>query len=117
MTLSNKNYELLRSFTQIIMPGIIAFYTALAGAWEWSNTEAVVVSLAAFNALLGVLLKASTNKYNQETDGELIVTGYDDETGIPQLRLVVTNDPEEAGVVPKVGRVARLRVKNTAEAV
>lgn len=62
--MSNKMYDRLKWFCQIIIPAIATFYFALAEIWNWGHVEEVVATLTALDAFLGVILGISTANYN-----------------------------------------------------
>lgn len=96
--ISNNAYDLLKRVVTIILPGLGALYAALAVAWDWSNTDAVLATLAAFAVFGGVLMKFSDNSYKNSEgkyDGVLAIVGHDPDTGIPNLQLTVSASMEE----------------------
>lgn len=66
MKMSNKMYDLLKKLAMIILPGLGALYFTLAGIWNLPFGEQVVGTIAAVTTFLGVILDASTRKYNKE---------------------------------------------------
>lgn len=65
--MSNKVYDILKYFTQIVIPAIGTLYFALAGIWGFPFGEEVVGTLTAIDTFLGVLLGISSAKYYKET--------------------------------------------------
>lgn len=63
MIISNQVYDTLKWIAQYLLPGLGAFYAAMAGIWGLPYGEEIVGTLAAVNAFLGVLLGLSTAKY------------------------------------------------------
>lgn len=66
MKMSNKMYDLLKKLAMIILPGLGALYFTLAGIWGLPYGEQVVGTIAAITTFLGVVLDASSRKYNKE---------------------------------------------------
>lgn len=66
MKMSNKMYDLLKKLAMIILPGLGTLYFTLAGIWNLPFGEQVVGTIAAITTFLGVVLDASTRKYNKE---------------------------------------------------
>lgn len=64
MMLSNRTYDLLKPFTQIILPGLITLWLALSGIWDWSYVEEVAGTMGAINVFFGLLLGLSGRTYN-----------------------------------------------------
>lgn len=94
--LSNNVYNKLKPFVQIVLPAIATLYFTLAQIWNLPNPEGVVATIAALTTFLGVILGLSTKSWNNSDskyDGELVTTGVDPDTGIPDLQLNVTSDP------------------------
>lgn len=109
-------YDKLKVLVQVVLPGVITLYTALAGLWEWSNTLQVVGTLGALNTFLGLLVGASSSKFNaaqaikaeRKQAGFISATGgFNELSGHPDLALTLTKDPaeilEKGEVTLKVG--------------
>lgn len=102
--ISNTKYELLKKFVTLILPGFATLYAAVAAAWGWPNTDAVLATLVALAAFGGVLLKFAENSYDNSDakyDGAMAVTGYDPDTGIPDLELTMFPSSDAATLVAK----------------
>jgi hypothetical protein len=96
--ISNKTYDLLKRFVTVVLPAFATLYAALAAVWGLPSSEAVVATCAALATFGGVLLNASGKSWNNSDgkyDGELVATGVDEDTGLPDLRLNITRDPSE----------------------
>jgi len=96
--ISNKQYDLLKRTVTIGLPGVATLYAALAALWNWSNTDAVLGTLVAITTFGGVVMRFATNSYDNSDgkyDGQLVTTGYDPDTGIPNLQLDISGDPNE----------------------
>jgi len=94
--ISNKTYNLLKKVVTLVLPAAATLYAALAAVWELPNPEAVVATFAAVATFCGVLLNVSGSSWDNSDskyDGELITTGEDPDTGLPNLQLVVSTDP------------------------
>ena len=68
MKMSNKMYDLLKKLAMIILPGLGALYFTIAGIWGLPFAEQVLGTIAAISTFLGVVLDASTRKYNKENE-------------------------------------------------
>lgn len=64
--MSNKVYNILKYIAMIVLPAVATLYAALAAAWGWPHTEAVVTTITAIDAFMGALLQISTNAYNKK---------------------------------------------------
>jgi hypothetical protein len=93
--LSNKTYDVLKKVVTLVLPALATLYAALAAVWELPNPQAVLATFAAVATFGGVLLHVSTTSWDNSTgkyDGELITTGRDPDTGLPNLQLKITSD-------------------------
>lgn len=109
--LSNETYNFLKQLVRVWLPALGVFYITLAQIWDLPNPEAVAATIMAVATLLGVLLNVSTSSWNNSEakyDGELVVTANDQDTGIPDLQLVVKRDPNELAAK----RTVRLRMSD-----
>ena len=66
MKLSNKLYDILKYIALIVLPALGTFYFAIAKIWGFPYASEIVGTISAVDALLGALLKISTENYNQE---------------------------------------------------
>lgn len=64
--MSNKNYDILKYITQIVLPAIGTLYFALAGIWGFPYGEQIVGTITAVDAFLGLVLGISTSNYNKK---------------------------------------------------
>ena len=78
--MSNKVYDVLKWVAQILLPALGTLYFALASIWGFPAAEAVVGTITAVDAFLGVLLGISTASYNSQAE-EKISTAIDHEDG------------------------------------
>lgn len=75
--ISNKVYDVLKFLSLILLPAVATLYFALAAIWHLPAANEVVGSIVAVDTFLGVLVKFSTNSYNNSEgkyDGSIIVT-------------------------------------------
>lgn len=112
--MTNKLYDRAKWVNAVAFPAVITLYLTLSATWNWPYTEQVGASLGAVNLCLGALLVRSSKKHKEmmndpaNMDGYLTVVGHDEDTGLPDLRLTVTRDPNEI----TQENVARLKVGN-----
>lgn len=66
MKMTNKTYDVLKFFAQIILPAAGTLYFALANIWGLPLGEEVVGTITAVDAFLGAVLGISTAQYNKE---------------------------------------------------
>jgi hypothetical protein len=90
--LNDATYDVLRRFVELIIPGLAAFYAAVALIWGWGYIAEVAGTAAAATVLGGVLLKFARQGY--EPSKEVPPGGYDgkvvedvNDEGLPVLRL------------------------------
>lgn len=96
---SSKLYDRLKWIAQIALPAVGALYFGLAQIWGLPEGENVVGSIVVLDTFLGALLGFSSKQYNDNPDnyaGYISTTGgVDPDTGIPDIKLVVRQHPEE----------------------
>ena len=87
MTLSNKAYDTLKWFGQILLPGLGTLYFAIAGIWGLPYCEQIVGTLSAITVFIGMLLGLSAAKY--PGDGTIKTQGatYKTKLSIPMDEL------------------------------
>lgn len=98
LRLNNKTYDVLKYIALIVLPAFATMYLGFGQLWEWPATDKVVASIVLFNTFLGIVLQINTVRYNNDPnslDGFLDATGVHPDTGLPNLKLVVTTPPEE----------------------
>ena len=96
--ISNGIYNKLKPVATTVLPAMAALYITLASLWELPNPDKVAASIAAVNAFLGVILGISTKSWNNSDakyDGDLTFTGTDEDTGYPDMQLLIKRDPNE----------------------
>lgn len=63
MILSNRTYDVLKYFAQVVLPALGTLYFALSQIWGLPYGEEIVGTITAIDTFLGVLLKISSNNY------------------------------------------------------
>lgn len=95
---SNGVYDKLKFVALIVLPAIATLYLGLGQLWNWENSAQIAGSITLISTALGTILQISTTKYNNSpasADGVLVATGYDEDTGIPNLQMTITTPPEK----------------------
>ena len=64
--MSNKVYDILKYIAQIVLPALGTLYFALAQIWNLPYGEEIVGTITAIVTFLGVVLKISSNKYQEK---------------------------------------------------
>ena len=64
--MSNKTYDILKYFAQVVIPAISALYFGLATIWGLPYGEEIVGTLAVVDTFLGALLGISTAQYKKQ---------------------------------------------------
>lgn len=64
--MSNKLYDILKFFAQIVLPAMATLYFALAQIWGLPFGEEVVGTITAVDAFLGALLGLASANYKKE---------------------------------------------------
>lgn len=77
--MSNKLYDILKKFVQLVLPAAGTLYFTLASVWGLPAAEQVVATLAAIATFLGVVLQLSSNQFNKVNDitgstGDMVIT-------------------------------------------
>lgn len=94
--LSNKAYNVMKWFTQILLPAIGSLYFGMANIWSLPSAENVVGSLALITTFLGIVLGLTTRAYNKseaDTDGKMLVSTTTEGTKVFSLEL--DTDPQD----------------------
>lgn len=99
--LTNKVYDRLKFFVQIVIPAAMTAYATIAALWGLGYTDKIVGTLAALNLFFGIVLGVSKSRYNPDTD----VT-YDG------TMVVNENDPNKDIFTLKIDAVALADLKN-----
>ena len=93
--LSDKTYNKLRIFVEILLPALSTLYFTLAQIWGLPNPEKIVGTIAAITTFLGLLLRSARKSYDKSDakyDGHLNVT---EEDGKKKFSLDLMSDPEK----------------------
>lgn len=61
--LSNHVYDILKTWTTWVLPGLAALYSSLAFFWDFPHVEKIVGSIAAVNTFLGLAVQSLSKKY------------------------------------------------------
>jgi hypothetical protein len=101
--LSDAQYDTLRRFVQIIIPGLGTLYAAFALLWHWGYIAEVTGSATALAVFGGVVLKFARDGYvpaneqpgtdAQSYDGEVALSGVA-EDGTPIAQIQLTEDAQ-----------------------
>ena len=65
MLLTNKAYDVLKYFAQIVLPALGTLYFALSSIWGLPYGEEIVGTITAIDAFLGALLGVSSAQYKK----------------------------------------------------
>lgn len=65
MSLSNKQYDVLKWIAQILLPALGVMYFALAGIWGFPYGEQVIGTITVLDTFLGALLGINSAEYNK----------------------------------------------------
>jgi len=63
---NNKVYDVLKFIAQIVLPAIGTFIFSLKTVWGIPYAQEIVGTLTAVDGLLGVFLKAASDRYHRE---------------------------------------------------
>lgn len=77
---TNSLYDKLQFIAQVFLPALATFWFAVGGIWGLPNTGEIVGTITAADAMLGLLLRASSKKYYEtgaNFDGDVIVQPED----------------------------------------
>lgn len=64
--MSNKLYDILKYFAQIVLPALGTLYFALASIWKLPYGEEIVGTITAIDTFLGALLMISNENYKKK---------------------------------------------------
>lgn len=67
--MSNSVYDVLKYIAQIVLPACATLYATLAQIWSLPFAEPIPLTIMAVDTFLGVMLKISTDHYEDETYG------------------------------------------------
>lgn len=107
--LSNEVYDKLKFLTQVILPGVGALYFALAGLWDLPSADAVVGTIVAVDAFLGLFLGASTKQYmntDARFDGAVNISQHPEDENASNLHVQLdpTSLAQKDEITVKVNR-------------
>lgn len=118
--MSDKTYEFLKKFVQVILPALSAAYFALSEIWGLPNPEKVVGSIAVLSTMLGVCLGISSSTYKAlggATVGTIVVKD-DGQKKSYLLELDGLDDPEDIeNLTSATFKVEQRATKSVAKAV
>lgn len=63
--MSNKLYDTLKFFAQIVLPALAAFYVTVAGLWGLPYPKEISGTIMAFDTFLGAVLMISSAQYKK----------------------------------------------------
>lgn len=66
--MSNRVYDILKFFAQILLPAIATLYFALAQIWNLPYAEQIVGTITAIDAFLGAILGISSVNYKKRLE-------------------------------------------------
>ena len=72
--MNNQTYDILKRVALIVIPAIATFVNAVGMVWGVPYTNEATATITAFGVLLGAALGVSSNNYEPETHGNLVVT-------------------------------------------
>lgn len=78
VNISDALYNRLKWATQYLLPAVAVFYVSISEIWDLGHGAQVLGTIAAVEALMGVVLGLSSRAYNhdeQRFDGAVIETG------------------------------------------
>lgn len=76
--MNNQTYDILKRVALIVVPALATFVNAVGIVWGVPHTNEVVATITALGVFLGAALGISSNNYEPETHGNLVVTKHDD---------------------------------------
>jgi Putative phage holin Dp-1 len=96
--LSNSTYDILKRLVTFYLPALAVLYAVLSAVWDLPSTEVVLVILATLATLGGFVLNTSSKSWDYSDakyDGDLVITGDDPDTTMPNITLNIRTDPNE----------------------
>lgn len=105
--LGSSTYNKLKWLAIVGFPAFGAAYFGLSDLWSLPKATEVLGTLNIVGVLLGSLLGFSTRNYNKAENAEpeagiLAITGYNEDTGNPDLEFTVTKDPVDLANKSKI---------------
>lgn len=107
--ITGKTYDVLKFIAMVVLPGAATLYLGLGQLWDLDGTSQVVGTIVLANTFLGTVLQLNSRSFYKDDsnyDGFLSSSSNDPDTGIPNLKMTVTKDPNEI----LAGDVMRLKV-------
>lgn len=105
--ISNRTYDFWKYVAQIFLPAFGALYFGLSQIWGLPKGGEVVGTITVIDTFLGVLLKLSTNQYNNSEakyDGKIDVMESDGENTTLGVSMNPASVASKKEVVFKVDR-------------
>lgn len=65
---SHGTYEILRTFVEVLLPGLSTLYVALAAIWGLPGEDEVSQTVAAFTVFLGLIVRLARRTYNKSDE-------------------------------------------------
>ena len=76
--MNNQTYDILKRVALIVIPALATFVNAVGIVWGVPYTTEATATITAFGVFLGAALGVSSENYEPETHGSLVVTKHDD---------------------------------------
>lgn len=76
--MNNQTYDILKRVALIIIPALATFVNAAGMVWGIPYTNEVTATITAFGVFIGAALGISSNSYEPETHGNLVLTKHGD---------------------------------------
>lgn len=95
--LSDRSYDALKYFAQVILPAVGTLYGAVAVLWGLPAVAEVVGTVVAVDTFLGVALRISSSSYQKNdlgVHGTVGVVDYGGDVG-EKVKFDVLEDPED----------------------
>lgn len=89
--LSDSSYKIVKYVASVVLPSLATLYFALAQIWGLPNTEEVMGTMTALNALFGVLLGVSTKSYNSSDTKYAGDVAFEPVNGDPSVKRMVAD--------------------------
>jgi hypothetical protein len=107
--ITGKTYDTLKFVAMVVLPALATLYLGLGQAWNLPATEQVGVSIVLVNTFLGTILQLNSRSFYKNDanyDGFLSSNSSDPDTGLPDLKMTITKDPNDI----LAGDMVRLKV-------
>lgn len=70
MKMSNKMYDTIRLFAEVILPFLSTMIAVLGGIWEMESSAAIAGGIMAFDAALGGFVSWARSTYSPDTSND-----------------------------------------------